>query len=258
MSPEFGGAILALDSSTATGSAAVGTVAGPLAEVVLSIGPGHSASLLPAADQAMRMAGVAPEELKAIVVGGGPGSFTGVRIAAAMAKGMGQALGIPLLAYSGLLAAATTGWGATGPVCALFDARRRDVFAASYHFGRAEDRGDMSLRAGRGSAAVQTVLEPAAMSLDELIARLRRDPPALLVGDGALLHRAELERELGSPVMPSYLGLPRASGLLWLAFNAGNLATAADATAWEPDYLRAAGAERIAAANHVASEPARK
>lgn len=226
------GLLLAMDSSTGTGSAAVGTADGVLAEVVLGVGPGHSSSLLPAVDQALRAAGARPRDLGAVVVGGGPGSFTGLRIAAAMAKGMVQALGVPLLAYSGLAAAAAAGWGSAGSVCALFDARKRDVFAACYRF-RAE---------------VEVPLEPVALSLDELIPRLREASPGLLVGDGAWIHRAELERELGARVMPPHLGMPRASALLWLAFHAPALASAADAATWEPDYLRAAGAERIAAA----------
>src|SRR5690606_12604773 len=145
------GPVLALDSSTSTGSVAVGGADGLLAEVVLRVGPGHSSSLLPAVDQAMRAAGLAPADLRAVVVAGGPGSFTGVRVAASTAKGMVQALGVPLLAFSGLLAAASAGWGAGGPVCALFDARRRDVFAACYRFPHG------------GSAAVEVVMEPEAL-----------------------------------------------------------------------------------------------
>lgn len=228
------GPVLAMDSSTGTGSVAVGTAEGVLAEVVVGVGPGHSSSLLPAVEQAMRAAGVARGELTAIVVGGGPGSFTGLRIAGAMAKGMVQALGVPLLAFSGLAAAAASAWAAPGEVCALFDARKRDVFAACYRFG------------GAGEAA-RVTMQPEAMELDELLGRLRGGEPPVLVGDGALRHRAELERELGARVLPAHLGMPRASALLWLAFAAPELATAADAVAWEPDYLRAAGAERIAA-----------
>lgn len=235
--------MLALDSSTSAGSVAVGDESGVLAEVALGAGPGHSSSLLPAVEQAMRAAGVERRELAAVTVGGGPGSFTGLRVAAALAKGMVQALGIPLYAYSGLLAEAAAGWGADGAVCALFDARRRDVFVGCYRFG--------------GNPQVEVVMEPAVLALDELIDRLRADPPRLLVGDGARLHREELERELGSRVLPPHLALPRASALLWLTLRLPDLATAADAARWEPDYLRAAGAERIAAARSADGEPGR-
>lgn len=230
MSAPPDGPLLALDSSTATGSVAVGTAHELLAETVLSVGPGHSSALLPAADQALRAAGLRPVDLAGIVVAGGPGSFTGLRIAAATAKGLLQALEVPLYAYSGLTAAAMGGWGA-GVVCALFDARRRDVFAACYRVG----------------PGLEEILPPEHLSIDLLLERLRSDPPALLVGDGALRHRAELERELGVPVAPPHLGLPRASALLTLAFSYPGLGLVDDPRGWEPDYLRAAGAERIAA-----------
>jgi tRNA threonylcarbamoyladenosine biosynthesis protein TsaB len=228
------GPVLALDSSTAIGSVAVGDERGTLAEIVLNVGAGHSAALLPAVDEAMRIARLTPAELAGVVVGGGPGSFTGLRIAAATAKGMLQALRVPLLSYSGLMAAAAAHWAAPGPVWGVFDARRRDVFAARYSF-----------RDG-----LRVLDAPAAMTLDELMERARTggDPAPVFAGDGALRHAAELERETGGRVAPDHLSIPRASALLWLARTAPELGMVTDPSTWEPDYLRAAGVERIAAA----------
>ena len=232
------GPVLALDSSTSTGSVAVGDERGILAEVVRNVAGGHSAALLPAIDQAMRAADLRPAELGAIVVGEGPGSFTGLRIAGATAKGMLQALRIPLFAYSGLLATAAAAWSASGPVCALFDARRRDVFAACYRFDR-----------GR---SVEVLMEPAALSLDELIGRFAGEgEPPLFVGEGAGLHSQELRERLGASVGPPHLALPRASTLVWLALTQPRLGMIEDPSGWEPEYLRASGAERIAAAKTV-------
>ena len=227
------GPLLALDSSTHVGSAAVGDETGVLAESVLRVAGGHSAALLPAVDQVLRAAGLRPADLAGVVVGGGPGSFTGLRIAAATAKGIVQALGVPLYAYSGLLAAAVSGWGAEGEVCALFDARRRDVYAASYRFA--------------GAAAVEVVMEPTALALDDLLAHFAGGRPPLMVGEGAVLHREEIERALGARVVPPQLGVPRASALIWLATHAPALGLVPDAPGWEPEYVRASGAERIAA-----------
>lgn len=229
------GPLLALDSSTFVGSAAVGDATGAFAETVLRVTGGHSAALLPAVDQVMRTAGLKPSDLAGVVVGGGPGSFTGLRIAAASAKGIVQALGVPLYAYSGLLAAAVSGWGARGAVCALFDARRRDVYAACYRFGSGD------------AAAVEVVMAPTALSLDELLAALAPEPPELFLGEGAVLHGAEIERSLGARVAPAHVGVARASALLWLATHAHELGRVPDAAAWEPEYVRASGAERIAA-----------
>lgn len=232
MSGFVDGPVLALDTSTETGSLAVGRGDRLLVEATLSVGPGHSSALLPAVDWAMRAAGLAPGDLAAVVVGGGPGSFTGLRIAAATAKGMVRALGIPLFAYSGLLVAAAAHWAAGRPVCALFDARRRDVYAGCWRFGDGVDE----------------VLAPEAMTLDELVDRFRGELPPLFTGDAAALHGAELAASLGTPVVPPLLAAPRGAALLHLVRVAPETGRVADAAAWEPEYLRAAGAERMAAA----------
>lgn len=227
------GPLLALDSSTSIGSAGVGDANGVRAEVVRNVAGGHSSALLPAADAAMEAAGVKPEALAGVVVAGGPGSFTGLRIAAASAKGMVRALGVPLFAYSGLLATAASAWSSERAVCALFDARRRDVFAACYRFSAAGE--------------VEVEMAPAALSLDTVIERWRDGHAPVFVGDGARLHREELERELGARVGPAHLAQPRASALIWLATRMPEMGRVEDAARWEPDYLRASGAERIAA-----------
>ncbi|HEX6925987.1 MAG TPA: tRNA (adenosine(37)-N6)-threonylcarbamoyltransferase complex dimerization subunit type 1 TsaB [Longimicrobiaceae bacterium] len=226
--------ILALDSSTAVGSVAVGGEEGVYAEVIQSVAGSHSASLLPAVEQVMRSAGLRPRDLAAVVVGEGPGSFTGLRIAGATAKGMLRGLDIPLYAYSGLLATAASAWSHEGPVWALFDARRRDVFAACYRFAQ----------------GVQVLMPPEAISLDLLLERARGGDGAvpLFVGEGASLHREELERETGGRVGPAHLAQPRAAALLWLAVTVPEMGRVEDPARWEPEYLRASGAERIAAA----------
>ena len=235
------GPILALDSSTQIGSAAVGDDSGIFAEIVLRVAGGHSAALLPAIDQVLRTAGLRPGDLGAVAVGGGPGSFTGLRIAAATAKGIIQALDVPLFAYSGLLATAVCGWGGRGTVCALFDARRRDVYAACYRFAASAGAD------GAGDSSLEVVMEPTALGLDDLLDRLGSEPPTLFIGEGALLHRDELERRLPTRVVPAHLGIPRASALVWLATRFPDLGRVGDNTAWEPEYVRASGAERIAA-----------
>lgn len=225
-------AILALDSSTATGSVAVEVGGRVRAEVTLHVGTGHSAVLLPAVDQALRWAGVERADLAGVVVGGGPGSFTGLRIGAATAKGIVHALGVPLWSYSALLAVAADSATADRPVCALFDARRRDVYAALYRF----------------ADGVEEVLAPTALSVDELVERLGGEEPPILTGEGALLHADELSAALGARIAPPHLALPRASALLWLRGVAPELGRVADPARWEPEYVRASGAERIARA----------
>jgi tRNA threonylcarbamoyladenosine biosynthesis protein TsaB len=228
------GPLLALDTSTGVGSVALGRGGELLVERVFTTGATASSMLLPAIDAALREAGIARSELAGVVTTSGPGSFTGLRIGAATAKGIVHALSLPLWAYSGLLASAAAGWSAARPVCALFDARRRDVYVACYRFAK----------------GIDTLLAPTALALDEVIETFRGTAEApLFTGDGAWRHAAELEHELpGATVLPAPLGAPRASALLALAHAAPALGRVADPLAWEPEYVRAAGAERIAAA----------
>ena len=271
--------MLALDTATAAGSVAVGAGDRLLAEAQFNVGSGHSAALLPAIDWTLRIAGISVADLGGVVVGGGPGSFTGVRIAAATAKGIVHARRIPLWAYGSLLATAATAGGGEGdrPVCALFDARRRDVYAACYRMGKREegrgereegmgDRGQGTGDRGQGvirspvqpvsatgdrqgrSSVVEVVMGVTAVSLDELIERFGEAEPPLFAGDGAMLHRREIERRLGATVVPVHRSGPRAAALLWLQRIAPELGQVDDPAAWEPEYVRASGAERIAAA----------
>ena len=226
------GPVLALDSSTRGGSVAVGVEGRVAAERVLEPAAGASSLLMPAVDEAVRAAGLQPHDLAAVVVSGGPGSFTGLRIAAATAKAIVRTLGVPLFAYSGLLAAAATLRREGRPVTALFDARNREVFAGCWDFS-----GD----------GVREVMPPAILRIDDVIARLSGASP-LYTGDGAALHAAELEAAIGPGCVHLAPAESPAVGLLWLAAAVPEQGRVAVPAAWEPDYLRASGAERIAAA----------
>ncbi len=184
---------------------------------------------MPAIDFALGRAGLTPAGLGGIVVAGGPGSFTGVRIAGAAAKGLARALDVPLFAYSGLEALASGCAGYDGPVCALFDARRQEVYAACYDFS--------------GASGVRTLLTPAPRPLAAVLAELG-PVRALYTGDGALAHRDTIEAA-GGRVAPAHLAVPRATSLLWLV-DVDPSGRVEDAAAWEPAYLRPSGAERTA------------
>jgi tRNA threonylcarbamoyladenosine biosynthesis protein TsaB len=225
-----GEVVLAMDSSARNAYVAVEADGALAAEETVSASANASSALLPAVDRAVRAAGLAPADLTAIVVGGGPGSFTGLRIAAATAKGMVRALGVRLFAYSGLLAAAAAHRDGGRPVCALFDARNREVFAGCWSFG----------------AEVEEVLGVTAISIDDVVERLR-GLPVRFVGEGAALHRALLQDAFGADAVAGEERSP-AGGLLWLARAAPDAGRVEAPAAWEPDYVRAAGVERIAAA----------
>lgn len=224
-------AVLAIDSSTRSAFVAVEVDGRVAAQEAVTAQANASSALLPAVDRAVRAAGLAPGDLSAVAVGGGPGSFTGLRIAAATAKGIARALGAPLLAYSGLLGFAAAHRDAGRPVCALFDARNGEVYAGCWRFG-----------GGR----VEEVLPLAALPIGDLVERLR-GTDACFVAEGAALHRPVLEEAFGPGAVAGEERSP-AVGLLWLARTLPELGRVADAAGWEPEYVRAAGVERIAAA----------
>ncbi len=219
------GAYLAFDTSGTVGSVAVAVGPRVLASQVLEERHEHASHLVPAIDRALTDGGVDRRGLSGIVVGEGPGSFTGVRVAAATAKGLAHALDVPLWAFPSLAAAALAeDVGAIRYV--IFDARSDRVYGACY---------------GVGSASVQELIEPHGGTLRDV---LSGDVPggAVFVGDGALRHRSAIEGA-GFAVGP---GPSRslAEGLLRLLALRAAVGPVSDLAAWEPRYVRAASAER--------------
>lgn len=222
---------LAIDTSTREGSVALGIVGGGrrpelLGEQTLRVSATHSETVLPAVDQLLRGGGTDALELEAVVVGAGPGSFTGVRIGAALARGICFPRRSELFAYSSL-AAIAAGTGATGPVLALLDARREQVYAAGY--------------AG-GEEAFAERLPPRAGALDELLEELDVSEwsfAGVLSGS----QRATIERAGGALLAPER-GRPSGTGLLRLVHCAPDRGRVKDPAHWEPDYVRVSSAER--------------
>lgn len=214
---------MAVETSTAAGSVAVWDD-GLAFEQVLRIQGTHSERLLPAIDHALTVTGVAPEAVAAFVVGAGPGSFTGVRIGAAMAKGWAMARGTQLFAYPSLLVAAA-GTGALGPVCAMFDAKRGQVYAACYEW----TGDDFAER-----------LAPGAWRVEELLGELSsRDVRPVFCGAGADVYQGAIRSVYGqAQILPKHLGTPRAASLLWLRKVAPDRGRVDDPQTWEPLYVR--------------------
>jgi tRNA threonylcarbamoyladenosine biosynthesis protein TsaB len=218
---------LAIETSTQLGSVAVGHGRSVLAEVVLGLRVKQAEALLPAIDYALASAQVQKADLARIIVGGGPGSFTGLRVAGATAKAMARALNVPMFAYSGLAAlAASTASERT--ICAMFDARRDEVYCACYRFP--------------DFTSIDVIMQPAPRKFEEVMGAV--DPRSVLfVGDGALRH-SDAIRAAGALIAPATFAVPRAAALLWLADLAPALGRVENIAEWEPLYLRESGAER--------------
>lgn len=235
--------VLALDSSGLVASAAIveGDAWGStlLAEYTVNHKKTHSQTLLPMLDEIVRMIELDLKEIDAIAVAAGPGSFTGLRIGSATAKGLGLVLGRPLAAVPTLDGLAYNLYGTEKVICPLMDARRDQVYTGIYEF-----------QDGR----LVRIEEPMAVDIRviaEKLCALGRD--VIFLGDGVPVYRNRLTEVLMAELCaagrrhfyaPAHLNRQRAGAIGTLALQylrEGKLQTAAE---HQPDYLRLSQAER--------------
>jgi len=126
--------ILAVETSTLAGGAALLDGERLLGEYTLNIRATHSERLMAAVDRLLYDCGWAPADLQAVAVAIGPGSFTGLRIGLSAVKGLALALGIPIVPVPTLDALAATLPFAVHPVCPVLDAKKGEVYACLYHW----------------------------------------------------------------------------------------------------------------------------
>lgn len=248
------GPLLALDTSGASGFVAVGDGRRVLARARLDRKGQHASRLLPAIHRVLEEAGMDASRLVGVVVGEGPGSFTGVRVAAATAKGLARGLGVPLFAVSSLAAgavadvaaAAAEAEGVAGGAGAGTDAQgHRDAWpGANVRYVLFDARGDRVYAAcyGVGTLGVETLIPPHAGDLRTVLAA---DLPAgaVFAGDGAQRHRAAIEGA-GYRVLAEPAGEPTADALLYLRALHADMLPVPSLDTWEPRYVKASSAER--------------
>lgn len=222
--------ILAFESSARAASAAVLDDGRLLAEYFENSGQTHSRTLLQMAEDLLRGCGLTPRDIDAAAVAAGPGSFTGVRIGVAAAKGFAWGLELPCFGVSTLEAMAW-GCGWTGWAVPVMDARRSQVYTAAF-----------SLEGG----APRRVWDDCAISLEELAARLEALPgEKYLLGDGAaLVHGALGARIPALRLAPEHLRHQRAAGVALAAWAGWQRGERPGAGALRPNYLRLSQAER--------------
>lgn len=230
--------ILALDSSGLVASVAVvehdGTNGNLLAEYTVNYKKTHSQTLLPMLDEIGRMIELDLNSIDAIAVAAGPGSFTGLRIGSATAKGLGLALDKPLVHVPTVDALAYNLYGTDRVICPLMDARRNQVYTGIYEFKQEE----------------LSVIEPQmAVGIEAIAEKLRAlGRPVIFLGDGVPVFREALTERLMTGMdfsfAPAHLNKQRAGAVAALAVSyvqAGRTETAAE---HKPDYLRPSQAER--------------
>ena len=216
--------ILGIESSSLVASAAIVTDDILTAEYTVNFKKTHSQTLLPMIDEIVSMTETDLNEIDAIAVSGGPGSFTGLRIGSATAKGLGLALKKPLIHIPTVDALAYNLWGAANLVCPIMDAKRNQVYTGIYR-----------------------MKEQCPMDMRRLMEELNGlGEPVIFLGDGVPVYEPVIRETAEIPVSfaPAHMNRQRAAAVAALGaiyYAQGKTETAAE---HGPDYMRKSQAER--------------
>ena len=222
---------LAFETSAKAASVALANGAKLLGESYQNTGLTHSQTLMVMAEDLLKACGHTPQDVQAVAVAAGPGSFTGVRIGVAAAKGFAWGAEIPCYGVSTLEAMALNLGVHDGYVVAAMDARRSQVYTATF----------------RADAGVLTrVCEDRAISLAELADSLKKlEKDVFLVGDGSIVCYNALKDTVPALVMPPEHRMhQRAAGVALAAAKMIEAGLPGDGAALTPNYLRLSQAER--------------
>ncbi len=224
--------ILGLDSSGLVASVAVAEEGNLLAEYTVNYKKTHSQTLLPMLDELVKMIELDLHTIDAIAIATGPGSFTGLRIGSATAKGLGFALDKPLVEIPTVDGLAYNLWGSSDVVCPLMDARRNQTYTGLYEFV---------------DGKMQVIRQQCAVGIDEIIANINQlDRSVIFLGDGVPVFNDYIQENCKVPFSfaPAHMNKQRGAAVAALAFlyvEEGKVQTAAG---HRPDYLRLSQAER--------------
>lgn len=234
--------ILALDSSGLVASVAVMEDDNLLAEYTMNYKKTHSQTLLPMLDEMSKMIDLDLNTVDAIAVAGGPGSFTGLRIGSATAKGLGLALKKPLISIPTVDGLAYNLCGTDKVVCPLMDARRNQVYTGIYEFE------------GNELKVIEAQMAVDITEIAEKLNALGRE--VIFLGDGWPVYEAKLAEVLTVPYMaaPAHQSRQRAGALAALAMCYAKEGRMESAAEHEPDYLRLSQAERERAEKEKAAK----
>ena len=238
--------VLAIDSSGLTATVAIVEDDQTIAEYTTNYKKTHSQTLLPMIDEMVRMVDADLKEIDAIAVAGGPGSFTGLRIGSATAKGLGLALDKPLIHVPTVDAMAYSLYGCEDIICPIMDARRKQVYTGLYSFShkKREENDDSSLY---DEPVFQVLRMQMAVPVEELIRHLnvyRRR--VVFLGDGVPVYKEMLAEGLKVPYSfaPSFMNWQRAAAVGALGIRYYKVGRYEAAAEFKPEYLRKSQAER--------------
>lgn len=220
--------LLAFETSAKAGSVALHDGTTLLGETYCNTGLTHSQTLMTMAEDLLKTCGHTPQDVTAVAVAAGPGSFTGVRIGVAAAKGFAWGAEIPCHGVSTLEAMALGLGVHTGFVLPVMDARRAQVYTALFY---AEN------------GVLQRKTEDRAIALSQLEEEIKNlQAPVFLVGDGSILCYNTLNAQCPQLVLPVEHRMHQRAGGVALAALQGH--SDGDGSALTPNYLRLSQAER--------------
>ncbi len=222
--------ILAIDTTGQTASAAIVEEDKLIAEFTLNYKLTHSQTIMPMIAEICEKSETKADEADYIACASGPGSFTGLRIGAATAKGLALALGKELVPVPTLDALAYNVFETDKIICPIMDARRSQVYTAFYRW----DNGKLS-----------RLTEMMAISIDEVI-QLARDfkQKVIFLGDGVPVHQKKLSLFPDFIFAPAHCSLQRAASVASLAIDLIKEGMAVEGNTFELIYLRKSQAER--------------
>lgn len=224
--------VLGIDSSGMVATVAVVEDAQMLAEYTINYKKTHSQTLLPMLDEIVRMTELDLNTIDVIAVAAGPGSFTGLRIGSATAKGLGLALKKPLVSVPTLEGIAYNFCGTEKLICPMMDARRNQVYTGIYEF----EGNILKKKADQMAVPVEAILEQLNQEGREVI----------LAGDGVPVYQELIDKHLKVPylIAPAHLNRQRAGAVAVLGMQYAKDGKTESAMEHQPDYLRLSQAER--------------
>lgn len=224
--------LLALDSSGLVASVAIVTEDALLAEYTVNFKKTHSQTLLPMLDEIINMVELNLSEVDGIAVSAGPGSFTGLRIGSATAKGLGLVLNKPIIPVPTIDSMAYNLFGTDKLICPMMDARRNQVYTGLYEFE---------------GTHFHAISEQKAVTIEEILEEINQlGREVIFLGDGSCVYQEIIQErtKVKYQFAPIHLNRQRAGAvgaLGILLFEQNKIETAAQ---HEPVYLRLSQAEQ--------------
>lgn len=224
--------ILAIDSSSMVATVAITTDGILNAEYTINHKKTHSQTLLPMIAEIVKMIEIDMDSIDAVAITGGPGSYTGLRIGSATAKGIGLALNKPIINVPTMDALAYNLYSSQYVICPIMYARRGQVYTGIYKFEETE---------------MKTIKPQCIMMIDELIKELDTIKESVMfLGDGVDVHKQLIDDIMDTKhyYAPASMNRHKASTLGTIAeiyYKNGKTETAKE---HKPEYLRLSQAER--------------